>query len=48
VSRKQKNIVLANILLTDYAAEGKALVKQDGKVIFVSGAVPGDTVGQGH
>ena len=44
MSRKQKNIVLTNILLTDYAAEGKALVKQDGKVIFVSGAIPGDTV----
>lgn len=43
--KKQKNrIVLENITITDYAAEGKALVRHEGKVIFVSGAVPGDTV----
>lgn len=30
-------------MITDYAAEGKALARQDGKVIFISGAVPGDT-----
>lgn len=30
------------MLITDYAAEGKALAKLDGKVIFISGAVPGD------
>ena len=29
-------------MITDYAAEGKALAKYEGKVIFVSGAVPGD------
>jgi len=29
-------------LVTDYAAEGKSLAKLDGKVIFISGAVPGD------
>jgi len=29
--------------VTDYAAEGKALARHEGKVIFVSGAVPGDT-----
>ena len=41
--RKQKpRIILQNILVTDYAAEGKALARQDGKVIFISGAVPGD------
>jgi len=34
--------VLQNVVITDYAAEGKALAKLDGKVIFVSGAVPGD------
>jgi 23S rRNA (uracil1939-C5)-methyltransferase len=43
VSKKNKKIVLESILITDYAAEGKALAKLDGKVIFVSGAVPGDT-----
>ncbi|RYF90428.1 MAG: 23S rRNA (uracil(1939)-C(5))-methyltransferase RlmD [Chitinophagaceae bacterium] len=41
--RKKKNItVLKDVAITDYAAEGKALAKLDGKVIFVSGAVPGD------
>ena len=40
--KKNKNIVLQNVAITDYAAEGKALAKVDGKVIFVSGAVPGD------
>jgi 23S rRNA (uracil1939-C5)-methyltransferase len=44
VKKDKKRIVLENILVTDYAAEGKALAKQDGKVIFVSGAVPGDMV----
>lgn len=34
--------MLQNVVITDYAAEGKALAKLDGKVIFVSGAVPGD------
>jgi 23S rRNA (uracil1939-C5)-methyltransferase len=42
VKKEKKRIVLENILVTDYAAEGKALAKQDGKVIFISGAVPGD------
>ena len=41
--RKKKNVtILKDIAITDYAAEGKALAKIDGKVIFVSGAVPGD------
>jgi 23S rRNA (uracil1939-C5)-methyltransferase len=42
VSKKNKKIVLEDLLITDYAAEGKALAKLEGKVIFVSGAVPGD------
>lgn len=33
---------MQNVAITDYAAEGKALARQEGKVIFVSGAVPGD------
>ena len=40
--KKNKKIILEDIVVTDYAAEGKALAKQDGKVIFISGAVPGD------
>lgn len=42
--KKHKNLVLENILITDYAAEGKSLVRHEGKVIFVSGAIPGDVV----
>lgn len=40
--RKRKKITLENISVTDYAAEGKALARIDGKVIFIEGAVPGD------
>ena len=29
-------------MVTDYAAEGRSLAKLDGKVLFISGAVPGD------
>jgi 23S rRNA (uracil1939-C5)-methyltransferase len=44
VRKKQKNTVLENLTITDYAAEGKALVRHEGKVVFVSGAIPGDRV----
>lgn len=44
MAKKNKRIELNDILVTDYAAEGKALAKHEGKVIFISGAVPGDTV----
>ena len=43
MKKKNKNIILENIAVTDYAAEGKAIARMDGKVIFISGAVPGDT-----
>jgi 23S rRNA (uracil1939-C5)-methyltransferase len=39
---KKKKIILENIVVTDYAAEGKALARENGKVIFIQGAVPGD------
>jgi 23S rRNA (uracil1939-C5)-methyltransferase len=42
--RKKKNIVLENVLVEDYAAEGKSLARQDGKVIFIENVVPGDVV----
>jgi len=42
VRNKNKKQVLENIAVTGYAAEGKALARVDGKVIFISGAVPGD------
>ena len=40
--KKNKRVILENLPITDYAAEGRALAKADGKVIFISGAVPGD------
>jgi 23S rRNA (uracil1939-C5)-methyltransferase len=41
---KRKKILLEKMEVTGYAAEGRSLVKHDGKVIFVEGAVPGDVV----
>ena len=39
---RKKTTVLERLRIEDYAAEGKALGRVDGKVVFVSGAVPGD------
>ncbi len=36
--------MLDQILVEDYAAEGKSLARMDGKVIFIENAVPGDVV----
>lgn len=44
MKKKKERIQLQNIRVTDYAAEGRALVRHEGKVIFISGAIPGDTV----
>jgi len=44
VARKNKHIVLENILVEDYAAEGKSLARVDGKVVFIENVVPGDIV----
>jgi 23S rRNA (uracil1939-C5)-methyltransferase len=44
VRRKNKHIILENVRLEDYAAEGKSLARVDGKVIFVANTVPGDLV----
>jgi 23S rRNA (uracil1939-C5)-methyltransferase len=41
---RRKNIFLDNITITDVAAEGKAIAKEEGKVIFIEGAIPGDVV----
>lgn len=41
---KRKKFTLENVLITDYAAEGRSVAKIDGKVYFVEGAVPGDIV----
>lgn len=42
--KQKKQVIVENILVQDYAAEGKSLARADGKVIFVEGAVPGDRV----
>lgn len=42
---RKKNVVLENVPVSGYAAEGKALARKDGKVIFIEGGVvPGDVV----
>lgn len=41
---RKKNITLERVLVEDYAAEGKALGRVEGKVVFIEGAVPGDLV----
>lgn len=42
MKKKKPQLILENIAITDYAAEGKALARHDGKVFFITGAVPGD------
>lgn len=44
MARKKKDIVLQQVLIEDYAAEGKSLARVDGKVIFIERVVPGDVV----
>ncbi|MET0299889.1 MAG: 23S rRNA (uracil(1939)-C(5))-methyltransferase RlmD, partial [Flavitalea sp.] len=44
MKRRNKHRVIEDILVEDYAAEGKALARVDGKVIFIEDAVPGDIV----
>ena len=44
MAKKNKTIRIDAVEITGYAAEGKALAKHDGKIIFVQGAVPGDVV----
>lgn len=42
--KQKKTVVLENILVEDYAAEGRSLARVEGKVVFIDGAVPGDVV----
>lgn len=42
--KQKKSIVLQDVLVQDYAAEGKSLSRVDGKVIFIENTVPGDVV----
>ena len=42
--KKKPSVILQNVLVENYAAEGKSIARHDGKVIFMQGAVPGDVV----
>ena len=44
MKKKKPAVVLQDVLIEDYAAEGKSLARIDGKVIFVEKTVPGDVV----
>jgi 23S rRNA (uracil1939-C5)-methyltransferase len=44
VKKSKKHPLIEGILVTDYAAQGKAIAKQEGKVIFIENAIPGDVV----
>ena len=44
MGRKKQDIVLENIEIESVAAEGKAIARVDGAVLFVQFAVPGDIV----
>ena len=44
MSRKKVDILLENVTIEAVAAEGKALARVDGQVVFVPFAVPGDIV----
>jgi 23S rRNA (uracil1939-C5)-methyltransferase len=40
--KKKKNTILEQILIEDFAAEGRSLARLQGKVVFVERTVPGD------
>lgn len=44
MSKIKKNYVIENLEVIDISTEGKAIAKQDGLVVFIEGAVPGDVV----
>lgn len=44
MSKRRQEIILENIRIESVAAEGKALARVDGTVLFVPFAVPGDVV----
>jgi len=44
MSKIKKNFVLENLEVIDISTEGKAIAKNDGLVVFIDGAVPGDVV----
>ena len=44
MKKKKQPIIVQDVLVTDYAAEGKSLARIYGKVFFIEKAVPGDVV----
>jgi 23S rRNA (uracil1939-C5)-methyltransferase len=42
--KKNRHIVWENLVVDDYAAEGKSLAKLNGKIVFIENVVPGDVV----
>ena len=44
MAKKKQEIILENVVIESVAAEGKAIAKIDGTVLFVQFAVPGDIV----
>ncbi len=42
--RNKGGYLIDNLVITDYANEGKAIGRFEGKVVFVDGAMPGDVV----
>jgi 23S rRNA (uracil1939-C5)-methyltransferase len=42
--KKKKNTILEQVLIEDFAAEGKSLARWEGKIVFVERTVPGDVV----
>jgi 23S rRNA (uracil1939-C5)-methyltransferase len=44
VKKRKKPVILENVLVEDYAAEGKSLARVEGKVVFIENVVPGDVV----
>ena len=42
--KRSENIILENVPVTAYAAEGRSLARVEGKVVFIENAVPGDVV----
>lgn len=44
MSKIKKNFLLEKLEVIDISTEGKAIAKNDGMVVFIDGAVPGDVV----
>ena len=40
--KSSKNVIIENVLVQDYVAEGKSIAKIDELVVFIDNAVPGD------